>query len=84
MTKETMLDDINKLTFEEALKELEEIVRGLENGSSALDDAINSYARGAAIKKHCEKKLNDAQMRIEKIVVGDDGQINLTPLKIDE
>ncbi|MEM9683321.1 MAG: exodeoxyribonuclease VII small subunit [Pseudomonadota bacterium] len=70
--------DIKKMSFEEALKELEEIVRGLESGSGQLDAAIDSYERGAALKKHCEAKLREAQAKIEKIT-GSDGNISSEP-----
>jgi len=59
--------DIAKMKFEEALAELEKIVRELEDGKVELDGAIEKYERGAALKKHCEAKLNEAQARIEKI-----------------
>ena len=49
--------DIARLGFEDALKELEEIVRALEQGKGKLEDAIRSYERGAALKAHCERKL---------------------------
>lgn len=70
--------DIKKMSFEEALKELEEIVRGLESGSGQLDTAIDSYERGAALKKHCEAKLREAQAKIEKIT-GSDGELSSEP-----
>lgn len=72
-------NDIKKLSFEAALSELEEIVRGLETGRGALDDAINAYARGAHLKSHCESKLKDAQARIDKIVVGAEGAVSAEP-----
>lgn len=65
--------DIAKLGFEEALKELEEIVRQLEGGKARLDSAIASYERGVLLKRHCEEKLREAQMKIDKIVAGADG-----------
>ncbi len=68
-------DDITKLSFEEALAELETIVRRLEEGQSKLEDAIDAYARGTALKQHCEKKLKDARDRIEKIVLSSEGDI---------
>ncbi len=71
--------DIKKMSFEEALSELEDIVRELETGRGALDDAINAYARGAHLKSHCEAKLKDAQAKIDKIVVGSDGAIGTEP-----
>ena len=65
--------DIARLGFEDALKELEEIVRALEQGKGKLEDAIRSYERGAALKAHCERKLAEAEARIEKIALGADG-----------
>ena len=71
--------DIAKLSFEDALKELEQIVQALESGRGKLDDAIKSYERGAALKRHCEKKLAEAQARIEKIAFGADGGAKTEP-----
>ncbi len=65
--------DIAKLGFEEALQELETIVRNLEGGKGKLEDSIKAYERGAFLKQHCEAKLRDAQMKVEKIVLGPDG-----------
>jgi exodeoxyribonuclease VII small subunit len=62
------------LSFEAALAELEEIVRQLESGDVELERSIEIYERGAALKAHCEKKLQDAQLRVEKIVLSPDGQ----------
>ena len=64
---------INDLTFEAALKRLEEIVRRLETGDTPLDQAIDLYAEGDRLKQQCEKRLADAQARIEKIQLGRDG-----------
>lgn len=71
--------EIAKLGFEEALKELEDIVRDLEGGKGKLDDAIKSYERGAALKQHCENKLAEAQMRIDKIMLGANGEVKAGP-----
>ena len=60
-------DDIKAMKFEDALAELEKIVQKLESGDARLDEAITEYERGAALKKHCEAKLAEAQARIEKI-----------------
>jgi len=75
--------DVAKLSFEDALKELEEIVRALETGKGKLDEAIRSYERGAALKAHCEKKLAEAQARVEKIALGADGSVKAEPAKFD-
>ena len=75
--------EIAKLSFEDALKELEEIVRALESGKGRLEDAIKSYERGAALKAHCERKLAEAQARIEKIALGADGSPRVEAAKFD-
>lgn len=75
--------DIAKMSFEDALAQLEEIVRNLEGGDSALDDAIASYERGAALKRHCESKLRQAQARVEKISLGADGAPDTEPFASD-
>jgi len=79
MADRTIPPEIAKMSFEDALKELEEIVRTLEAGKGKLDDAIASYERGAALKKHCERKLAEAQTRIEKIALGQDGAVRSEP-----
>ena len=72
--------DIKKMSFEIAMNELEEIVRTLESGDGNLDDAIDAYARGAILKRHCENKLMDAKTRIDKVVLGGDGNPHAEPL----
>lgn len=66
-------DDISAMSFEAALAELEQIVKTLEQGSAPLDQSIGLYQRGDALKRHCEARLMDAQMRIEQIALGPDG-----------
>lgn len=75
--------DISKMSFEEALEELERIVRKLEEGKGRLDEAIASYERGAALKKHCEAKLREAQAKVDKIVLGPGGAVGTEPVEID-
>ncbi|MCH7806442.1 MAG: exodeoxyribonuclease VII small subunit [Proteobacteria bacterium] len=67
-------DGIRKLTFEEALKALEEIVSKLESGDASLEESIEVYTRGTWLKRHCEDKLKSAQARIEKITLDEDGK----------
>jgi exodeoxyribonuclease VII small subunit len=62
--------EIATLTFEQALAELEQIVARLESGQAPLEDSIRMYERGAALKAHCETRLEAARLRVEKIVVG--------------
>ncbi len=75
--------DIAAMSFEDALAELEQIVRRLEAGQVKLDEAILSYERGAQLKQHCERKLNEAQQRVERIVIGPEGAISAEPAKLD-
>jgi exodeoxyribonuclease VII small subunit len=75
--------DIVAMSFEEALAELEQIVRRLEGGQVKLDEAILSYERGALLKQHCERKLNEAQQRVDRIVIGADSVITAEPVKLD-
>jgi exodeoxyribonuclease VII small subunit len=74
--------DIAALGFEDALKQLEDIVRDLEGGKGKLDDAIKSYERGALLKQHCEDKLKQAQMRIDKIMLGANGSVKTEPVNL--
>ncbi|HTJ88786.1 MAG TPA: exodeoxyribonuclease VII small subunit [Acidocella sp.] len=69
--------DISALSFEDALAALEAIVRNLESGQQKLEDAISAYERGAALKKHCEAKLAEAEARVQAIVARADGSLAL-------
>lgn len=75
--------DIDGLSFEDALKELEAIVRQLEQGQVKLDEAIAAYERGAQLKQHCERKLAEAKAKVEKITLAADGTIASEPAKFD-
>ena len=72
------------LSFEEALSELEKIVRQLESGGADLKSSIDSYERGMALKKLCESKLREAQTKIEKISISADGKVATENFKISE
>jgi len=65
---------IAAMTFEDALKALEDVVRRLESGEVPLDESIDLYEKGEALRKHCQARLDAAQARIEKIVAGPDGK----------
>jgi len=69
----TAAEDVAPLTFEAAMKELEEIVSALEKGNVDLDRSIALYERGESLKKHCDGLLKSAEARIDKIVQGADG-----------
>ena len=71
--------EIARMSFETALKELEAIVAQLERGEVELEKSIAMYERGAALKAHCEARLKEAQLKVEKIVVDADGAISAEP-----
>ncbi|MDR3517195.1 MAG: exodeoxyribonuclease VII small subunit [Azospirillaceae bacterium] len=75
--------DIAALGFEDALAELERIVRQLEEGRGKLDEAISSYERGTALRRHCEAKLREAQAKVERITITADGSVGREPARID-
>ncbi len=79
MAEQSPPPDIAKLSFEDALEELESIVKRLETGQSKLDDAIGAYERGSLLKAHCEAKLREAQARVEKISKAADGALTAEP-----
>ena len=66
--------NVSELSFEDALKRLEEIVRTLEKGEAPLDQSIDLYQEGDLLRRHCEARLKDAQARIEQIAFGSDGK----------
>lgn len=71
--------NFDKLTFEDALAQLENIVRELEAGKIKLDDAVEAYEKATALKNFCENKLKSAQLKIEKINIAADGNITTEP-----
>lgn len=77
-----MTQDIASMSFEEAMAELEQIVRKLESGDGKLDEAVTAYERGAALRKHCEIRLREAQIRIEKITLADGQPTGTTALDV--
>jgi exodeoxyribonuclease VII small subunit len=70
--------EIAAMTFEDALRALEDVVRRLESGEVPLDQSITLYERGEALRAHCQARLDSAQARIEKIVAGPDGRASHT------
>ena len=71
--------DLASLSFEQALAELEQIVGRLESGQAPLEDSIQLYERGAALKAHCEQRLEQARLRVEKIVMSASGTPGVEP-----
>jgi exodeoxyribonuclease VII small subunit len=66
--------EIGEMSFEEALRALEDVVRKLESGDVPLEESIGLYERGELLRRHCQARLDAAQARIEKIVAGPDGK----------
>ena len=75
--KSALPDDVAAMSFEDALAELERIVKGLEGGQQKLEDAISAYERGASLRAHCEAKLAEADARVQAIVAAADGSLSL-------
>ncbi len=74
MQDDTPAADVGKLSFEEALKALEDIVTRLESADASLEESIALYERGALLRKHCETRLNAAQERVEAIRLAQTGE----------
>ena len=73
MSTETGAPALDKISFEDALRELETIVTSLERGDVYLDDAIAAFERGTALKAHCQARLEEARMKVEQIKLPADG-----------
>ena len=68
MESNEVLED---MSFEDAMRELEKLVDSLDKGDVSLDEAIAAYDRGSQLKDHCQKKLNEAKMKVETIQASD-------------
>ena len=78
--------ELEKLTFEEAMQELENLVDSLDKGDVSLDEAIAAYDRGSQLKDYCQKKLHDAKMKVETIQASENFDTipeKLSPFKPD-
>jgi exodeoxyribonuclease VII small subunit len=71
MAKEKKQNDVSKLSFEDAIKDLTQIVAKIEGGQTALDESIDQYENGMALIKHCRSILQVAEKKIEKISADD-------------
>ena len=74
-------DDVAQLSFEDALAELDQIVRGLEGGTLKLDAAVQAFERGVKLRRHCEAKLAEVEARVEALVQRTDGSLGTRPLE---
>ena len=86
MTDETgaLPDDVKAMSFEAALAELVQIVGRLEKGNVPLEESISIYSRGDALKKHCDRLLRQAEMRVEKIAADAEGRpTGVEPLDVE-
>ncbi|EMH80393.1 MAG: exodeoxyribonuclease VII small subunit [Pelagibacteraceae bacterium] len=79
MNKANKYADIEKMSFEKAMAELETIVSDLENGSIELEESIEKYQRGIQLKKHCDQKLKEANMKIDQIEIDKNGNVTEKP-----
>ena len=78
------MQTIEKLSFEEALGELESLVRRLEEGKCPLDEAIKTFERGIGLKNHCDTKLKHARLKVEQILENSDGTVTMKPFLNEE
>ncbi|MEK7344033.1 MAG: exodeoxyribonuclease VII small subunit [Pseudomonadota bacterium] len=75
MAEDMSTPDVEALSFEEALRALEQIVRRLESGDVPLDESISLYAQGEALRKRCADRLQAAEARIQKLTVDAGGAV---------
>lgn len=71
---------VSKLSFEEALAALEAVVEKLEGGDTPLEESIDLYERGAALRRHCEAKLKDAELKVQRIVADGEEATGTVPM----
>ena len=79
---ETPETPVAELTFEAALAELERVVGALEHGDVPLEESIALYARGAELRAHCQRKLEEAEGKVAMITEGADGRPEAKPVDI--
>ena len=79
-TESTKKTSIEEMGFEEALQELTNLVKKLDSDQEGLSDAIDAFERGIKLKTHCEKKLQEAKLKVEKIVVSASGNVSKEPI----
>jgi exodeoxyribonuclease VII small subunit len=83
MSRNDDINDVSQMCFEDALAELESIVRRLEEGAGKLEEAILAYERGIALQRHCDAKLQEAQSRVDRIVLGRNGAVTSEPISFE-
>jgi exodeoxyribonuclease VII small subunit len=75
------MNEVKKLSFEEAFKELEETVQQLERGGLTLDESIALFERGMKLAEQCDQKLDDAELKVSQLVPSDEGGYRTTPFE---
>ena len=75
------MNEVEKLSFEEAFKELEDTVHRLEEGGLTLDESIALFERGMTLAEHCGQKLDDAELKVSQLVPLDEGGYVMTPFE---
>ena len=78
------MSEVEKLSFEEAFKELEGTVHRLEGGGLTLDESIALFERGMKLAKHCGRKLDDAELRVSQLVPSDEGSYKTIPFEEED
>jgi exodeoxyribonuclease VII small subunit len=78
------MQEIENLSFEEALGELEALVRRLEEGKCPLDEAVKTFERGIILKNYCDNKLKTARLKVEQILENPDGSVTMKPFLTEE
>ena len=73
------MNEVEKLSFEEAFKELEDTVHRLEGGGLTLDESIALFERGMSLAEHCGQKLDDAELKVSQLAPSDEGGYETTP-----
>ncbi|MGA9348490.1 MAG: exodeoxyribonuclease VII small subunit [Anaerolineae bacterium] len=73
------MNEVEKLSFEEAFKELEDTVHRLEGGGLTLDESIALFEQGMRLAKHCSQKLDDAELQVSQLVPSDEGNYKIMP-----
>ncbi|TAE34240.1 MAG: exodeoxyribonuclease VII small subunit [Alphaproteobacteria bacterium] len=75
-----MTQEITTMSFEHAMQELEQIVRRMETGEATLEQSLNDYARGTALRAHCQTLLGDAKLKVEQMM-NDGGNLSTQPFE---
>lgn len=82
-SESTKKTPIEEMSFEEALQELTNLVKRLDSDQEGLSDAINAFERGIKLKTHCEQKLQEAKLKVEKIITDVKGVVSKESINID-